>query len=260
MEDDFGREQIRDEITQILKIFVQYCMQNKDEVGIIFDILPIFNLRHSNDFSFLHNFYRYYIPENYTSEQKRTIFLHFLNYIKRNDIPIETKANASYILIYPMMLKCFKEGKAKEMFNSYVIDQVCALVAELVKKKPTEFGRLEIEILQICGLIITYLRDEYMNEEGTEKERKINLLKLGWYLMKNEDRVFANIAKLFICKFISKNGLPSEQIMQLYVSLLKGQEYINSHDNDIKLLSRKALDILIPYLPNVRSQEGQGRF
>jgi len=39
--------------------------------------------------------------------------------------------------------------------------------------------------------------------------------------------------------------------------LLKGQEYISSHDNDIKLLSRKALDILIPYLPNAKATDSQ---
>ena len=258
-DDEFAKDRNRDEISQILRIFVQYCKNNKKEIKIIFDILPIFNLRHSTDFSFLHKFYRYYIPENYSSEEKRDIFLHFLEYIKNPAFPIETKANASYILIYPMMLKCFKSGKARDMFSSRVIDEVCNLVTELVRKKPVEYGRLEIEILQICGLIITYLKDEYMsiNQPGVSgDDRKIDLLRLGWNLMKNEDRVYANVAKLFICKFISKYGLLYDQTMQLYISLLKGQEYINSHDNDIKLLSRKALDILIPYLPNVRHQNG----
>ena len=246
----------REEISQILKIFVQYCKTNRREIKIIFDMLPIFNSRQSIDFSFLHKFYRYYIPENYAPEEKRDIFLYFLDYIRNPTIPIETKANASYILIYPLMLKCFKSGKGPDVFTPRVIDEVCNLVSEPVKKKPIEYGRLEIEILQICGLIITYMKEEYMNQQGSGDDRKIELLKLGWNLMKNEDRVYANIAKLFICKFISKYGLLYEQTMQLYVSLLKGQEYINSHDNDIKLLSRKALDILIPYLPNVRHQQG----
>ncbi len=259
-DDDFTKARNRDEVTQILKIFVQYCKYNKKRIDIIFDMLPIFNVRQSTDFSFLHRFYKYYIPDNYSSEEKRNIFLYFLNYIKdlKGTIPIETKANASYILIYPMMLKCFKSGKAKEMFIPHVIDQLCTLVSGPVEKRPNEYGRLEIEILQIMGLIITYLKDEYMTpvQSSTEDDRKINLLRLGWNLMKNEDRVYANIAKLFICKFISKYGLLYDQTIQLYVSLLKGQEYMNSHDNDIKLLSRKALDILIPYLPSVRSQNG----
>jgi len=255
--DDFAKDRNRDEVSQILKIFVQYCKHNKKEIRIIFDMLPIFNFRQSIDFSFLHRFYRYYIPENYSSEEKRDIFMYFLDYIRSPGIPIETKANASYILIYPMILKVFKSGKAKEMFTSRVIDEVSNLVSEPVRKKPTEFGRLEIEILQIIGLVITYLKDEYMNQQNTGDDRKIDLLKLGWNLMKNEDRVYANIAKLFICKFISKYGLLYDQTMQLYVSLLKGQEYMNSHDNDIKLLSRKALDILIPYLPNVRQPNGK---
>lgn len=222
MEDEFCKDHIRDETTQLLKIFVQYCKQNKDEVAIIFDILQVFNHRNSNDFAFLHNFYRYYIPDNYTSIQKQKIFLYFLDFIESNSVPIETKANASYVLIYPMMLKCFKAGEAKQMFPTDVLNRVASLVASLVKKKHAEYGRLEIEILQICGLIISYLKIEYMTEDGNENERKINLLKLGWYLMKNEDKVYANIAKLFICKFTSKNGLPFDQIMQIYVSLLKG--------------------------------------
>jgi len=52
-----------------------------------------------------------------------------------------------------------------------------------------------------------------MTEEGSEKTRKINLLKLGWNLMKNEDKVHSNIAKLFICKFISTNNLPYDKII-----------------------------------------------
>lgn len=39
----------------------------------------------------------------------------------------------------------------------------------------------------------------------------------------------------------------------MYVSLLKSQEYMNQHDHEVKYLSRKALDILMPYLPNLKS-------
>jgi len=42
----------REEISQILKIFVQYCKTNRREIKIIFDMLPIFNSRQSIDFSF----------------------------------------------------------------------------------------------------------------------------------------------------------------------------------------------------------------
>mmetsp|Transcript_36717 Transcript_36717/g.32935 ORF Transcript_36717/g.32935 Transcript_36717/m.32935 type:complete len:158 (-) Transcript_36717:1329-1802(-) len=117
IEDDLLKELIRDEITQILKIFVQYAKDNHRSIKIIFDMLPIFNLRQASDLSFLYNFYKYYIGEHYTSEEKRLVFEEFLKYIKNPEVPIETIANASYVLIYPMMLKCFKAGKAKEMFT-----------------------------------------------------------------------------------------------------------------------------------------------
>ena len=41
--------------------------------------------------------------------------------------------------------------------------------------------------------------------------------------------------------------------IKVYVSLLKSQEYMNQHDHEVKYLSRKALDILMPYLPNLKS-------
>ena len=220
IDDEFCKDHIKDEISQILKIIILYCKNNRKEIQLIFDILPIFNIRTSNDYSFLHKFYRYYLPENYTSQQKREIFLYFLEFFKRPDISIETKANASYILIYPMLLKSFTRGEAREIFNNDLIQAVSFIVADYVtKKRPADYGRLELEILQICGLLISYLKQDYMESDGDDKERKINLLKFGWNFMKNEDRIYSNIAKIFIAKFISIYGvLQPEQVNQVNYS------------------------------------------
>ena len=135
-----------------------------------------------------------------------------------------------------MLLKSFKKGLAREIFDNELVQIVSLIVADYaIKKKSTEYGRLEMEILQICGLLISYLKQEYMESDGEDKERKINLLKFGWNFMKNEDKIYSNIAKIFISKFISIYGVLPEQVNQLYVSLLKGQEYINPFDHDPRL-------------------------
>jgi len=101
-----------------------------------------------------------------------------------------------------------------------------------------------VEILQICSILMPK-----MSEEFSLSERKINLIQFCWDMLKSEDKIIKNIAYIFACKFIVVYGLPQEKIFQIYVSLLKSQEYMNQHDNDVKILSRKALDIIIPFLP-----------
>jgi hypothetical protein len=83
---------------------------------------------------------------------------------------------------------------------------------------------------------------------------KRELIAYGWYMLKTEDKILKNIAYVFVTKFIVTIGLPDTQkVIQVYVSLLKSQEYMNQHDHEVKYLSRKALDILMPYLPNLKS-------
>ena len=61
------------------------------------------------------------------------------------------------------------------------------------------------------------------------------------------------MAYIFACKFINNFKFAKDKTVQIYVSLLKSQEYMSQHDNDQKILSRKALDILIPYLPQLEN-------
>ena len=103
---------------------------------------------------------------------------------------------------------------------------------------------VSVELLQICCTLITTLSSVF-----SEFDYKKTLIKFGWDFLISEDKIVKNIAYIFACKFIITFGLPLEKIIQIYISLLKSQEYNNQHDNDAKILSRKALDILIPFMP-----------
>ena len=94
----------------------------------------------------------------------------------------------------------------------------------------------------------------YMKNELSETKRKIDLISFGWNMIKSEDRILKNIGYIFVCKFLIQYTLPESNVIQIFISLLKSQEYINQYDNDVKILNRKALDILIPYLPNLKSE------
>ena len=94
----------------------------------------------------------------------------------------------------------------------------------------------------------------YMKNELSETKRKIDLISFGWNMIKSEDRILKNIGYIFVCKFLIQYTLPENNVIQIFISLLKSQEYINQYDNDVKILNRKALDILIPYLPSLKSE------
>ena len=49
--------------------------------------------------------------------------------------------------------------------------------------------------------------------------------------------------------------MPSDQVNQVYVSLLKSHEATNLYDFEAQQLSIKSLDILIKYLPTQKSQQ-----
>ena len=68
-------------------------------------MLQAFNSRASYDFSFLKNFYKYYISENYSIIEKREIFKYFLEFCENDLYPLRIKVNASYLIIYPILIK-----------------------------------------------------------------------------------------------------------------------------------------------------------
>lgn len=89
---------------------------------------------------------------------------------------------------------------------------------------------------------MTFKKDEF-------SEHKKALLSFGWHFLKIfDDKILKHFAYIFTCKFIKIFGIPEEMVLQIYVALLKGQDDMASHDYEISALSKKALNILIPYL------------
>jgi len=69
----------------------------------LFGLLKALRSRSAYNYSFLNSFYKYYINTEYSIEAKREIFNYFLNFCDDPEINEQTKVNASYMIIYPML-------------------------------------------------------------------------------------------------------------------------------------------------------------
>lgn len=85
------------------------------QVNILFMMLDIFASRLAQDFSFLNKFYKYYIPSQYPTANKKKILSDFLDILFDKSVNFQmssqTKVNASKYLICPMLIKSFKNGQ-----------------------------------------------------------------------------------------------------------------------------------------------------
>ena len=65
----------------IVKCFLQYCAEDKQEINVLFDMLTIFSVRTLADFTFLKEFYKQ-VASQYSSSRKRDILNRFLEIFK----------------------------------------------------------------------------------------------------------------------------------------------------------------------------------
>ena len=69
-----------------------------------------------------------------------------------------------------------------------------------------------MELLQIWGYLITYLKDDFI-----EYEIRKDLINFCWNKIKTEDKITKNLAYIFACKFIVSYGLPFDNVYQVNI-------------------------------------------
>jgi phosphatidylinositol kinase/protein kinase (PI-3 family) len=100
----------------IVKCFLQYCTEDKQEINVLFDMLTIFSVRTLADFTFLKEFYKQ-VASRYSSSRKRDILNRFLEIFKDMAVPHDTKVQALQLLIIPMLEASFQQKQGHEVLN-----------------------------------------------------------------------------------------------------------------------------------------------
>ena len=94
-----------------MKIFINHCRENHGEIKALFQLVETTKIRIGRDQSFLRKFFKNEISETYTVEEKRDIFLYFLEFLKSDENKVDSKINASFMIIYPLIINSHKKGE-----------------------------------------------------------------------------------------------------------------------------------------------------
>lgn len=139
----------------LVKCFLNYLRYEKSEMNILFDVLSIFLLRSRIDYDFLREFYIievsspeflvtslsiflififcsssritgsfHQVAEEYPSNLKRALVLHFLNLFYSKKLGNDHLVQAMQMLILPMLTYAFQNGQTWEVIDPNIVKTI----------------------------------------------------------------------------------------------------------------------------------------
>eukprot|EP01122_Echinamoeba_exundans_P011722 TRINITY_DN4764_c0_g1_i1.p1 TRINITY_DN4764_c0_g1~~TRINITY_DN4764_c0_g1_i1.p1 ORF type:complete len:3997 (-),score=987.45 TRINITY_DN4764_c0_g1_i1:701-11338(-) len=224
----------------LAKILLTHAMNNHTQCDVLFDLINAFVDKSTVDFSFLETFFTTYIPQNYTSEEKRNLIDRTMELFHREGAPVvastpqeqEHKVHWLKLVLQPVLTHCIeqKDPAASPQVISEVLKKVVVAVGD-----QTFSPSLNIELLRLATLLVKNCAQDVM-------EHKKELIRFAWNHLKSEDLTTKQSAYLLVCRFVEAYETPAKIILQVYVSLLR------AYQPDARHLVREALDTLTPAL------------
>ena len=182
---------------------------------------------------------------------RRAVLRRFVALMGDGGAPAALKTAALRMLVNPTLEASYWEGgepPAEPLLDAELV----ALVAQHIWKPVQQAGggqdALRIELLQMSTLVLRH-GAALLAADGAGK---LDAIKFGWAHLSAEDVTVKHSAYVFIARFLSAFESPLKIIGQVYIGLLR------AHQSECRALVRKALDILVPALPErVPSRAGQ---
>lgn len=86
------------------------------------------------------------------------------------------------------------------------MEQFSQIIQGLNRKDPSQYNRVDVEILHLCGFMLSYMKDQF-----SESTMKIELIGFCWNMLKNEEKTIRYMAYIFACKFINNFRFAKEK-------------------------------------------------
>jgi transformation/transcription domain-associated protein len=248
-EDEYSLQAIM-ESKYIVKCFLSIVKHDRSQVEILFKIIPVLCKRSCVDYTFVREFIKKEVIDDYTPSERNAVLREFLDkfaaHFDDNDSDPEELVCALEVVVIPMLSKvlkgCQDSTEALKAAQTTVDDKlVSRLVLDVLEaadddaKSHVYSEALRTQLLQLSTLLIRNMPEDLV------KHRK-ELIKFGWNHLKREDSskqwAFVNISY-----FLEAYQAPEKIILQVFVALLRACQ------PEQKALVTEALGALTPALP-----------
>ena len=235
---------------RIIHILLMYSQVSHDDVDALFDVLDVFSMQTTIDYSFVKRFIQDDVITNFSTEIKKLILQRFFEGIENEEYETEKVITLLRLLIVPLLVVSYADPNNQvdiitddmiKLAHKFIwapkVANVAAYGSSLDENwLQVEYFQFTAVVLKHCGKLVNPYRKD--------------VIQSAWNFLKHEDSILRYTAYVVICYFICSFDVPEKMILQVLRSLLR------TYQSESRLLVRQSLDILYPHLPNKLRDEG----
>jgi transformation/transcription domain-associated protein len=233
------------ETTYLIKCLLQYLRRNHQETALFLDLLSALTMPYCNSLFELQEFYHKYVPENFTTQEKRVLMERVLSDFAPETSPSSSANRPNYGLLHKQqilktfVIRIFEVAieKGQELLTKDLIQLFLTNLFTLEQDQGGVRFYLAYELLSLLGLMLK-------NAPNELEEHLKDLIRFGWNFQRNEDPYTKQNANyLFSAIIKDRTAIAPPRIrITVYAALMR------SYQTEVRTSVREALDMLVPVL------------
>lgn len=239
--------------TPLTPLFVELfhsVLRQEPHIDLYMALLDLYTYRQTRDLTPATRFVYEHLCLHGTLETKRAILHRVVGLLADAHVAPVLKTQALRVLVNPILVASYALPSATDVAKAEGVLEASLLanVANLVWRQVQGPGvgaqlfvddALRVELLQMSTLMVEHGSDVLAAQGAT----KLDAIKFGWAFLSADDVTVKHAAYVFIARFLQKFESPLKIVGQVYIGLLR------LPPSDGRALVRKALEILVPALP-----------
>ena len=247
----------------ISQCLVTYLNETPEDTDTLFHLLRAYDHKYLCSMEVLKTFIDYKVVVTYSCQKKRDIFFAFVPVYLDASVDNTFKAKIFVHLLIPMIRNSFEDGQVYEIIGGPPCpdeDSETNIISVFIGKfidcesSQTEPDNIRLLLLQLACLFVEYaflhIHNPTTRKHGTKLRQ---LMTYAWpclHMKRYAEPSMKYHGHLLLTHIISKFAIHRKIVIQVFNSLLE------SHTGEVIGVAKKALDIIVPALPN-RMEDGQ---
>ncbi|KAI6646573.1 Transformation/transcription domain-associated protein [Oopsacas minuta] len=262
--DTFNNSPLIWKIPKLLsQCLVAYLNETPEDTDTLFYLLRAYDHKYLCSMEALKTFIDYKVVVNYSCQKKRAIFFAFVPLYRDTTIDNAFKCKVCTHILIPMIRSSFEDGQVDEIIGGLPCpdeDSETNIISVFIgtfidcDNSMVEPDNIRLILLQFACLFVEYgflhIHDPTTRKHGTKLRQ---LMTYAWpclHMKRFAEPSMKYHGHLLLAHIISKFAIHRKIVIQVFNSLLE------SHTGEVIGVAKKALDIIVPALPN-RMEDGQ---